>query len=64
MTENDIKSFIRRSGSPVIHNPCPADGFTKRQYIKELLASLAKENPWLPERIFHAVLSLPDWKRE
>lgn len=64
MTENDIKSFIRRSGSPVIHNPCPADGFTKRQYIKELLASLAKENPGLPERIFHAVLSLPDWKRE
>lgn len=64
MTENDIKSFIRRSGSPVIHNPCPADGFTKRQYIKELLSSLAKENPGLPERIFHAVLSLPDWKRE
>ena len=64
MTENDIKSFIRRSGSPVIHNPCPADGFTKRQYIKELLASLAKENPGIPERIFHAVLSLPDWKRE
>lgn len=64
MTENDIKSFIHRSGSPVIHNPCPADGFTKRQYIKELLSSLAKENPGLPERIFHAVLSLPDWKRE
>ena len=62
MTEADIKGFIKRSESPVCKNPCMADGNTKRQYIKELLASLSSENHGLRERIFTAVKGLPNWQ--
>ena len=62
MTEADIKGFIKRSESPVCKNPCSADGNTKRQYIKDLLASLSVENHGLRERIFTAVKGLPDWR--
>lgn len=64
MTEADVKGFIKRSGSPIYKNPCIADGNTKRQYIKDLLAELTKENHGLREHIFTAVKSLPNWRLE
>lgn len=57
MQEADVVGFINRSGAPVVHNPCPANGYTKRQYAKELLADLARENRGLKERIFTAMTS-------
>ena len=38
-----------------MHNPCPADGYTKREDIKQLLKKLEAENKNLRERVFHAV---------
>lgn len=35
---------------------CPVDGYTKRQYVKELLRQLNHENPGVRERMFHAIL--------
>ena len=55
MQEADVVGFIKRSGAPVVHNPCPANGYTKRQYAKELLAELSRENRGLKERIFTAM---------
>ncbi len=55
MSENKIADFVRRMEIPVVKNPCPANGHTKRQYIKELLENLSKENPGLRERLFTAV---------
>ncbi len=48
---------------PVVFNPCPADGATKRQEIKELIRSLSKQYPDLRERVFSAMqrLPLPAW---
>ena len=48
---------------PVVFNPCPADGTTKRQEIKELLRSLSQQYPDLRERVFSAMqrLPLPAW---
>ena len=48
---------------PVVFNPCPADGATKRQEIKELLRSLSQQYPDLRERVFSAMqrLPLPAW---
>lgn len=57
MQEADVVGFINRSGAPVVKNPCPADGFTKRQYAKELLAELSRENHGLKERIFTAMIN-------
>ncbi len=53
--EKDITAFAKRENLPIIHNPCPADGFTKRQYVKDLLNNLEKENPDVRKRIFRAV---------
>ncbi len=57
MQETDVVGFINRSDAPVVKNPCPADGFTKRQYAKELLAELSRENHGLKERIFTAMIN-------
>ncbi len=40
---------------PIVHNPCPANGNTKRQEMKELLASLTKTYPHFKERMLHAL---------
>ena len=42
-----------------MHNPCPADGTTKRQEIKDLLKSLEKTMPGVRERIFGAMQRYP-----
>lgn len=55
--EKDIIGFSK--DKPIIHNPCPADKHTKRQYIKDLLKELEKDNPKLRENILSA-LTHPD----
>lgn len=61
--EGMVRGAARRSGLPVVHNPCPADGYTKRQEIKELVADLDRRYPGLKERAFGAMqrLPLPAW---
>lgn len=54
-----VRSFAQRHALPVVHNPCPADGNTKRQEIKELLKNLEKTMPGLRERIFGAIQRYP-----
>ena len=55
--ECDIVGFKNLYDLPVLKNPCPADGYTKREYIKELIKKLEKENPGFRDRMFHAVIS-------
>ena len=64
MSESDVRGFVTRNSVEVLKNPCPADGYTKRQYMKELITSLTKENHGLKERLFTAVKGLEDWKTE
>ncbi|MBP3906613.1 MAG: tRNA 2-thiocytidine(32) synthetase TtcA [Peptostreptococcaceae bacterium] len=40
---------------PVIQNPCPANGHTNRQQIKELVASLSKTIPNIKRNLFKAL---------
>ena len=37
VSEADVKGFCRKYQLPVVKSPCPADGYTKRQYVKDLL---------------------------
>lgn len=63
--ERDIKAAARNNLLPIVHNPCPADGGTKRQEMKELIARLEKEQyPGLRKRLFHAIRSsgMEAWK--
>ena len=55
MNEADVIGFINKYQVPVVKSPCPADGNTKREYIKELLKHLNQENPGVKERMFTAI---------
>ncbi len=61
--ERDIRGVVRREDIPVVHNPCPANGLTKRQDMKELIARLEKQTtPGLRKRLFTAIRSgVADW---
>lgn len=65
VNECDVIGFKNRYQLPVFKNPCPADGYTKREYTKDLIKKLTEENPGLRERLFHAVTdgNLPSWKK-
>lgn len=55
MPENFIRCFAKELELPTVKNKCPADGNTKREYIKNLIFSLESENPGLKKRLFTAV---------
>ena len=57
--EGMLRNAAKRGRLPVVFNPCPADGNTKRQEIKELLKNLEKTMPGLRERIFGAMQRYP-----
>ena len=57
VSEADVIGFKNKYALPVCKNPCPADGRTKREYVKNLIRTLNLENPGVKERFFHAVLS-------
>lgn len=61
--EADIKGFQNKYKLPVCKNPCPADGHTKREYVKTLTKTLEKENPGVNIRLFHAIVTgnIPGW---
>jgi len=57
--EGMVRGAARRGGVPVVKNPCPADGQTKRQEVKELVRRLERQYPGLKERVFGAMQRLP-----
>ena len=55
MPEKDVRYFSSKNNLPVIKSPCPADGNTEREEMKNLLHSLEKQNKGLRYRIFGAI---------
>jgi len=55
MPEKEVIHMQRKLSLPVQHNPCPANGNTKRQEMKELLRELAKRYPNLEETMLSAL---------
>lgn len=55
MNEADVIGFVNKHQIPVVKSPCPADGYTKREYVKNLLKQLNHENPGVKERMFTAI---------
>ena len=43
--ESEIEKFARRQGFDVLKSPCPFDGATNRQRVKELIRDLEKDFP-------------------
>lgn len=63
MEEADVIGFRNKYELPVAKSPCPVDGKTKREYAKNLLHQINKENPGTKERMFTAIRNsgLPAW---
>lgn len=53
--EADVIGFQHKYHLPVVKNPCPADGFTKRQDVKDLLRQLNQQYPGVKSRMFTAI---------
>lgn len=53
--ESEIIGFSNKQNLPVVTNNCPADGYTKREYVNNLLRELNIENPGLKDRMFTAI---------
>lgn len=54
-TEKDVQYFVRRRTLPVMESLCPEDHATERENIKNLLATLERDNKGIKHRIFHAM---------
>ena len=52
--EKEIIGFAK--DKPIIHNPCPADKHTKRQFIKDTIKSLQKEMPSVKDNVLGAIM--------
>ena len=55
--EADVVGFKNKYHLPVVSSKCPVDGYTKRQYAKELVKQLNTEHPGARERMFRAILN-------
>ena len=56
VAEADVIGFCNKYQLPVCKNPCPMDGYTKRQYIKDLIHKLQEDNPHIKDCMFRAIL--------
>lgn len=61
--EADVIGFKNKYNLPVVKSACPVDGYTKRQYAKNLLADLNRQYPGIKQRMFTAILNgnIPGW---
>ena len=64
--EREVRGAVKRLGLPVVENPCPANGSTKREEMKELLRALDRQFPGVKKKIFGAIQRYPlyGWSTE
>lgn len=62
--EAEIAAYSTKEKLPIVKSCCPANGKTKRQEMKELLAELVKIAPQAKERAITALQKLPasEWQ--
>lgn len=57
VSESEVISFKNKYQLPVCKNPCPVDGHTKREYVKNLTNRIEDENNGSKDRMFRAILN-------
>ncbi len=64
--EADVVGFRNLYHLPVVQNPCPADGNTRREYAKNVLNEINREAPGAKKRLFTAIQrsSIEGWRPE
>lgn len=62
LPESEIKGFAAQENLPVVFNPCPMDGYSKRQDMKEYIADHNRNDKFFKTKIMHAIQTgLPAW---
>lgn len=61
--EHRVIAFMNKYELPVAKNPCPVDGHTKREYVKQLIKNIENDNPGVKERFFTSIVTgnIPGW---
>ncbi|MBO5222159.1 MAG: tRNA 2-thiocytidine(32) synthetase TtcA [Clostridia bacterium] len=61
--EKNARAYCKSCEIPVIENPCPANGVTQRQEMKDLMREMEKRYPGLRKRVFGAIQrsGLDEW---
>lgn len=64
VSESEVKGFQNKYTLPVVKNPCPVDGSTKREYVKNLIRQMNLDHPGVKPRLFHAICqgNIPGWQ--
>ena len=57
--EADIRRTVERLRLPVVHNPCPANGTTRRQEVKDLIHQLEGRYPDIKQKLFGSLQRYP-----
>lgn len=57
--EADIRRTVERLRLPVVHNPCPANGSTRRQEVKALIHQLEGRYPDIKQKLFGSLQRYP-----
>lgn len=53
--QETVRDLASLEGIPIIENPCPASGLTKREEIKKLVSGLASQYPDLRKKVLVAL---------
>ena len=63
VAERDIKGYASRAELPIVFNPCPMDGKSKRQDMKDFINNSQSEDKFFKTRMMHAIQTgLEAWK--
>lgn len=61
--EGDIKGYAKRAELPIVFNPCPMDGNSKRSDMRDFIDERRKTDKFFKTKILHAIQTgLPDWE--
>lgn len=55
--EADVKGAVNKLGLPVMNNPCPANHFTERERMKNIISSICRDIPFARDRMISAITS-------
>ena len=59
VSEAMIREAVPRLQLPVVHNPCPANGSTRRQEVKDLIHQLEGRYPDIKQKLFGSLQRYP-----
>jgi len=57
--EKMVKRFEKTEGLQIVKNPCPMNGISKREEVKDLLKTLGKTQKDIKSKLFGAIQRLP-----